>query len=534
MNTQDIDLFNRQSNTQINNTLSTTGAQSWSGSTHATLYLLKQRRIPDQMRRSHLYQFGGQFRDDLMNNLNDAMTTNHRYTAKDAMMPDVISAREAVLPSATGDMVNLKLFSDYWTFVLILDQGNSTDPLGIASSIPSRMLYSGWVISEPATKSGARWVFNPSAVFQTTHHTTMVIQQQMTPFGVNRQITTTGDFDYLDAQTAQALTQSPGTVNLYSLQPNHVAGAIVMDSVTGSVSTAGKPLASLLQQGKGSVEIPSDLNSPTYHLKTIVGGLVDTIKHTTGNDTDIFDTGADAFMSTLSHACGCGANFSTTSKLDPSKPFTMGDLTFKFGDGLVVNVVDQPYDTMIELANPGSPTKRNVMTAVLSSSLPPLLAEFGLADVSFRYNSWVKSDSLDTLVGVNDKGLFQLFNISSLYQITQDRLNNSWNLLQKYLRNTVFPIILANAGEFDLMVHCSIAGTSLINLNLKDELPESGLVETNNLLGGLNSPLIGAQSVAQTNACELANVVRQIAGPETSGMGMFDMGATATAPMGLF
>ena len=97
MNTQDIDLFNRQSNTQINNTLSTTGAQSWSGSTHATLYLLKQRRIPDQMRRSHLYQFGGQFRDDLMNNLNDAMTTNHRYTAKDAMMPDVISAREAVL-----------------------------------------------------------------------------------------------------------------------------------------------------------------------------------------------------------------------------------------------------------------------------------------------------------------------------------------------------------------------------------------------------------------------------------------------------
>jgi hypothetical protein len=212
----------------------------------------------------------------------------------------------------------------------------------------------------------------------------------------------------------------------------------------------------------------------------------------------------------------------------------MGDLTFKFGDGLVVNVVDQPYDTMIELANPGSPTKRNVMTSVLSSSLPPLLAEFGLADVSFRYNSWVKSDSLDTLVGVNDKGLFQLFNISSLYQITQDRLNNSWNLLQKYLRNTVFPIILANAGEFDLMVHCSIAGTSLINLNLKDELPESGLVETNNLLGGLNSPLIGAQSVAQTNACELANVVRQIAGPETSGMGMFDMGATATAPMGLF
>ena len=45
--------------------------------------------------------------------------------------------------------------------------------------------------------------------------------------------------------------------------------------------------------------------------------------------------------------------------------------------------------------------------------------------------------------------------------------------------------IESECGEFDVLVSCSLIGSTLVNLNLKDEssLFEDGYVETNNLLG---------------------------------------------------
>ena len=61
-----------------------------------------------------------------------------------------------------------------------------------------------------------------------------------------------------------------------------------------------------------------------------------------------------------------------------------------------------------------------------------------------------------------------------------------------------------------IIVHCSIGGVSLIHLNLLDFASVHGFVETNNLLGGLNTPLVGTVSNFNNNAIQLANFTRRV------------------------
>ena len=82
--------------------------------------------------------------------------------------------------------------------------------------------------------------------------------------------------------------------------------------------------------------------------------------------------------------------------------------------------------------------------------------------------------------------------------------------MQTYLDVTLFPIIKTAAGDFDLMVHCSIGGVSLIHLNLLDHAPVQGFVENNNLLGGINTATVGSDKDVSNNSAQLVSMVNDL------------------------
>ena len=484
----------------------------------ASLFLMSRRMIPDQFRRPHMYNFGGEFRMALQDNMAQAQRPG--YNSLSALMVNDRTAKAAIMPTTQGQQVNLNMFSEYWTYVLVCDNDNNLSPLGTISSIPSRMLYSGWVVDEPVAKQNmsAQYVPNPAAIFQTTHHTTLTVQQSYTQNGMFNRTETTGDYDYL-APVAQQL-QVDGQ-QLFDLMPDKVVNGIVEDPVNPyAFQNAHAPITAYAK----SIEIPTELNAPAYHLQKIVGGMADMVRHIASPAQSDLAIGNDVALSVLATTLNPGHN-TVLSDLDPSVPFAFGELLQKYGDALEIVVCQQPADIQYDLVSANAPSRRNVLSSIVSSSMPPLLAQFGLAEVAFRFNSSVAAvGGLGSTNG--ERGVFKLLNLATLYAGSDIEMSTAWDNLQRYLRMTLFPIIKENGGEFDLYLHCSLAGVSLVNLQLLDEIQERGLLETNNLLGGLNTPLIGGQLELQTNAGQLFGAVKDTMASGTPLDGLYSNGPT--------
>lgn len=480
----------------------------------AVLYVFSRKFIPDQYRRPHLYQFGGEFRMDLQNNI-ERSVKDPKYDFLDTFMMDSVKAKSAILPSAVGQHVNMKIFTEMWTFVLVVDNDTGLSPIGIRTTIPSRMIYSGWVMDEPVTKANmsAHYTPNPGAIFTTTHHTTMTMQQIVGSTGMVQVPQTTGDYDYISATVAQNIQADAN--QLYNLSPDKVTSSIMVDPATTTGNTPPNigpvPIVAGVNSDKKSIELPSEINSPAYHLRTIVGGLTDSVKFMNNNmdNGDIF--GDKSLFNTANTLLNRGSS-SAFCPLRPDTPFSFSELIDRYKQSLRVIVVNQPFDLSYDVGSAESVERRNVFSSIISSSIPPLLAQFNISDIAFRYASRVPKP-IFTVNGDNSE--FKVINAGQIYGNDPNTLTSSIQRFKQYLEMTIFPIIKANVGDFDLTLHCSIAGSSLVNLQILDEIKGYGLLETNNMLGGLNTPLLGNVNNLATNAGQICNVFRDVSAGTT-------------------
>lgn len=499
------------------------GSQLLTPDTHAVLYLVEPKFVPDQCRRPHVYTFGGEFKDELAQTIQECATKDIN-TVFAGIMKENRSMSHAVMPSKQGSHINLSPFRDFWTFVLIVDCGSVSPFSGIARTIPQRMLFSGWIAGEaPAVKMHDRadtWAFNEQAVLVITHQTTMSINSTIGPSGRNIvNIDTTGDFDYVDRTVVNTLRPAGSDVSVHNLQPGAVAKAVLPDPLGYPDNFTIAPRTLQADTQKRSLEIASDFNSPAFHLKKIVGGLIDGVSQMgAGPRKDVF-VDSDAMLASVAGLMSVGRNI-PVGGIDASQPQLLGTIMRKYGDGLNVTVVHNQKDPAYELGKPFEPTTRNLVSSILSDVLPPLLAEWGIAEVTFRYNSTIRETNPDPLFrSASDMGAFQIDNIASLYPMSEDGLKASWNIIRRYLKDIVFPMVLEAAGHFDVNVHCSLSGSTLVQVNLYDDMygADTGIIETNNLLGGINSPLIGTTDEFSHNAGQLYGVIRDVAQPAATG-----------------
>lgn len=472
--------------------------------TKASLFLFSQRQIPDQVRRPHAYNFDGEFRMDLQNNI-ERNIRGQLYNHLDTLMPESIQAKHAVLPAAQGDQLRLQEFNEMWTFILVVDNGNSPSILG-TRSFPGRMIYSGWVIDDPVypLNTGHGVVPNPNAVFYIAHNTIIACPTIFTPQGFTNNPDVTGDYDYLPGQIAQQV-QVDGS-SLYCLSPKQLIGSIIEgDGATMSISPT--PLTAYSK----SIEFSTDINNPVQHLSTLVGAVGDSVKmnKVNGSSYDILDSfNNKTILEVMGSMVNTGINH-TPGMLDPREPIPFSILLQRFNNDIDIVVCKRPFECQYDLGSPVQATRRNVFTALLAESVPSILANCNLAEIAFRYNSYERPDGGLGSIG-NERGIFQLMNIATLYQCDQAKLSSCWDQFQYQMKMMLFPVIETNGGHFDLTMHCSLAGASLINLIMLDEVRDHGLLETNNLLGGLNTPLIGNTSIVTNNASQLFGVVQDV------------------------
>lgn len=486
---------------------------------HAVLFLFRHKQIPNQVRRPHVYNFDGEFRNDMQEFLAESLS--NPAMAYQSHMPKSLAAKHAILPRANGQLVETSRLSDRWTFVLMVDKANGGGPFATVTAIPSRMLYRGWIANdEGAALVGARWIPNNNAVLTITHHTILTVNTVMGQSGVYNQVQTTGDYDYASANVMKGLERDGA--QLYSLNPADVSNSITVDPLMGTFNSA-PGMAQLGNTVTGeTIETPSELASPTYHLSKIVRSVGDAIRETRRHEIpDVFgDT--DMVTSQISALMQSQRNVPRTDAIKPDEPISIGQLFARFGPALDIQVIVPNETPNYGLTDPATVSKRNIFTSLISTSIPSLLADYAVADVRFRYASYLRPDSPDGLFCANDdRGCFKWFDFGGLYQMSSGQQKSTIAMLERSLRKTVFAIVQSECGDFDVMVSCSLIGSTLVNLTLKDEngsLFEDGYVETNNLLGGINSPLVGTSSDLSQNSQQMHGVIADICSPETSGV----------------
>lgn len=479
------------------------------GNTSATLYLIQKRYIPDQVRRPLLYNFNGEFRRDLDRSIN--APENVIRTNLTDMMLDDSSARSAILPSRAGHNIDLHRFSDYWTFVLVVDSDSAPDLIGLVRPTPHRELYSGWIMDEPvhAQVQGSinSTSINPNAILSITHDVSLAANSVQSPSGMVTSVDTLEDNDYVDSSTLQSIQQDGQ--QLFKITPKALVSSIVPDTVgyTDTFTIAPAPM----QISTDTIAISTDDNNPTQHLSNVVSaisGAVASQKQDIGG-TDYYG-GADTMLANMQRYIPATSVSKNHVAIDPRVPTTIGELDRKFNGGLNVIVVNQPWESCIDLGNPQINSERNMCIKIFEMALPNLLATCGIADIACMYDSTQGNDFGHS--GMLTKGRFNLQTLGMLYECSPMQKDAAYSRLQRLLRTNIFSIILDTCGEFFVCIQASIAGTTHVDLMLYDYMRDptqgNGMIETNNLLGGLNSPQIGTQAEATHNATQLYGALK--------------------------
>ena len=523
-------------------------------SSNAQLWIFSPKNMPQQVRRAHLYNFNPQFITEVGDRVSQALTMGSNLLTT-SMMHGSQLAPSAIMPCATGTPVNLSVFSELWSFMLLLDliRGSrlSMGMLAPGQHVPfdMRFIYVGYCSEEPVNPmnhGNMTPTLNPMVTMIVTHHTAINQEHQIDASGGIARINTMADLDLIPRHIVPQVSVADTTGRI---QPNYL---LTPDNLIRSTSIQADGQAvvfdgteSQITPSTSNTPVVAALNSPRHHTSDIVRGVASAVMHTTsamavgGGPMDdylmpggpsLMEPNIDSFHSVVQ------SNYSSNSSnaaipfcpIDHTRPFTLGELTRQYPS---LKIVDcrQPKQSAWDTVPQNAPHVTNIFSSMLSTTIPVLLANQGLAQIAFRYRSRSLTNAIVATVPAPD---CELYDIAAFIQMPPNMLSAKFKLFIDHLQTTVFPTLLLAAGEFDLTMYSSVAGTSLINLMFLDtpSLSQQGAYyEAANALGGLMSPMIGCTNEHHHNTIQLANLVGALAPSNNYGNPVFNPGVMMPA-----
>lgn len=520
---------------------------------HVALFLISPRHHNPFYRRSYTYQFGDEFKGALNQTVQEqARKSNDSSIA--AMMLGNPAAAGAILPSVHADRLQLTPYDTQWSFVMIVDQPGRAPAADFVqpafSQAPSRLIYSGYVNDEPVSQlNPSNPVMNPNAVLKTTHCTRLDMDYTMHSRGCMVTTNTKFDKDFVDPLQLAALIYQEENVRparQSSLLPDALLNAQVMigDDAPDNGTEGFWSYQPRTQQNQTPsaqptvIEVSSGMGSPAKHLASIVGAMTEAARDVnvvtqpgpfrdTVGDQQRYVNYVAACLKTNESTVLLGAN--GTPIFQPRGPINLGELITKCGSVMDVQIINVPFTNNIAVTDAGASTaprvaRRNQAASIVSNSLPALMAQLGIADIQFRYNSTVANPDAQASAALGmgfpdqgvmaalNRGIFHPLGMGTLVPLSPEQHISILNTIERMLRVQVFAQLYTLYGDFDVMVHASLAGSTFVNVNLMcdgllDATEQTSFYETDNSFGGINSGLVGNQSVANFNGANLADLV---------------------------
>lgn len=469
-----------------------------------TMYLFKPRQVPDVVVRPYQYNFDSNFINDLVDVVDMSSKQISSLSGGNILgitqMTGSKSANLSMAPSAYGEHFSGKFYGDLWTCMIILDNvpfEGRYNPVDLSN----RILYFGFCIDEPVVNNFGHLAFNDGCAIMFTHMTRLDVREI---YGRNGRFVQSSPIADIDIVHPEVVLQASPTRQYY-VRPEDLVSDNHYDSEGYFYSTPGVSYLG----NKNEVEMISTvLNNPKEQLSNIVTGLTKAI--TTKNTQSSFPFGPGVEISdSYSWTDNIRQNMRSSNTADRyfgipvHETVVLGDILGKYPVlREKTQIFEFPWSLQEQPMNCEAPNQINIWSSLLMSAIPSVFSSFGISDATFRYDS-VNQGAMSIMDRVPVYEVYELY--TYMADDSQVSIREKWNHALTYLENNIFPIIIEQAGNFSVMIRYSASKECAVQLNLIDayDTVNDGVMMTNALYGGLQSPLVGSQSTKEYNSKEI-------------------------------
>ena len=488
----------------------------------AFIYFFTPRKVPDVTVRPYDYRFDGVFIDDIQRVVsgcyNDHVASIGGNSFQNAYMPGIDSANRAVVPNAHGQFFSGSYFDHMWTFLLVIDNAPLKGRVR-TSPLNNRLIYTGFCMEEPAINQfsmigGSSTILNPNCLLIPTHFTQMNIKHIITPSGGVFSPILEQDTDIVHPDFV--LSSNPNRDRTYLLRPEDVVNT---SGVTPDGYSYSVPELASIENRASTVTLDTITKSPKQHLHQLVSGMTkylldreaSNLVSSDVNDYNVysFDPGTD-YQRIKDNMTTRVSDRILGIRLD--QPIALADVLSEFP---ILNqnaqIIDIPFNFSEDPMSDIAANPINIYSSLINSSISAIFPRYGISDVMFRYASFnplaISQFDAQSACQVFD---IQTFMPGESSEVIQLRWKNALNHLEQH----IFPIILANVGNFDVMISYRSSGECFCQLQLVDmtDTINDGKIMTNGLFGGLQTPLIGSFAQRENNETQLMETINYIRG----------------------
>lgn len=472
----------------------------------AKLYLFSPHRIDNAIIRPYVYNNSPGLNNavyDLMNKRrHDFISTASGNIKSGFYLNETRDGHEALMPSSNWYEYNTNFIgNNAWMFILIINNAkNTTRRFNNVNN--NRLVYSGYVLEEPVSTIYGKTTINNNALFFITHHTTLYVQNSMTPMGDSNVCTTYMDVDLL----ADGLTQGDANFDRkFILDPTKIldSSSYTYDVDAGEFTHAESIEVATMAE-RPHLE-NSYMNNSKQYMNHLMGGLFRVITEDDHNNILGGDRSIDSFGGIRNRFARenqlrnylSGTKPQVLAGLDLSRQYHTFSSIINAFPNITRNI--EVIDIRTNESEYGlseiekAPNPVNIYSALIKSSVPPLMANWGISDCSFR---WASSNPSVLVTRLNREPVIQVFEFRTIMPESQEVSKQKFHAVLADIEKTVFSTIYETVGEFEVYINYTSGNKIVVQLQLRDltdTINDAYVVGQTNL-GGLISPLIGTEN----------------------------------------
>ena len=470
----------------------------------AVLFLMAPRQFTEQFRRPFEFQFTPNFAQNLTEAV-VASAENGSPVPIARVLNDPRYAHE-VAPSSiqNGYRVGANAFSYSWTFILSIDNA-PVSGMQLVSGRATRSIYSGICVGDPINpRTGTT---NNACVLSITHAVHISKIRTGNFGGYDDRLINSADYDIINGQTFSVNAEPTNYFKLEAEDAFYANTGFNYEHSIGNTQPADILVGenNAISNCSADILINSRASSPMMQKQLVVGAIVKGADFLGDSNLGGSLNGADGII-------GSNAGFGNMIGqylADPVPATVNGALE----EGAVqLSMIIDKYRPRVEMIKHDNiflhsvkpqdhDSMSNFYSAIIGSALPPIVTNYGLTDLAFKYRYME-----------GQPPVFELIHIASAVDgMTDAELRQRFQATLRMLEKDIFPILYAGQGDFDLMAKVETTGMTHITLNFMCQNSfDQGVYEIPSILGGYNSMVIGKESSLIANATGLYDLASRV------------------------
>lgn len=431
--------------------------------------------------------------------------------------PSKESTRNAILPSHKGIQLDTTNFDNCWSFILVIDGQSMVFTDARYGSPKNRTVLTGYFLEEPFAPHTLQWtspIPNLHAKMMFTRESKITLQALAGYQGTREHAKVAINNDLIpqavsvmpmDANGDLMLTDTGSIAKLTGFQDNGNERFISGDSaVIGQFQKAKSVPRCMYNPHQQLMGLSQAIHTGIIEAEALAENQNATCFGSNQNVPYEFQTYTNSQVGLLNRSIPSVG----TGEFNPSVPSTFGDLNHMFPN-MRAHPLKVPTTTNVDIYGQENIHVRSTMSNLAVSVISGMATEYQISSIMFRYSTW-SPDQTSRLTG----GVWNIEAVTPIVSLDDQKFYRDIERFKNELSTSLWPVLQAASGDFDIMVNFDMANSTMVNLNYLDNGDAFGgsYYEHHNRLGGIAASNIGDDSTFHNNLNQYTALLGKIGG----------------------